>query len=96
MCTGLEIAALVGAGTAAASATGVIGPKGDGPTVLRESPKADADKAAADAASKAGADKLATKRRRAAASLLATGGQGDTSSPVTGLPAATGKATLGS
>lgn len=69
---------------------------GDTPTVVRESPAADAAKAAADAEAKASADKLDTRRRRKALSLLATGGQGDTSAPVTGMPSASaGKPTLG-
>lgn len=75
---------------------GLFGGGGSTPTIVRETPEADAAKAAADATAKAGMDKLETKRRRKAASLLATGGQGDTTAPATGMPsAAASKPTLG-
>ena len=63
------------------------------PTVIRESPVADQAKIETDAAAKAGQDRTVRRRRLRASSLLATGGQGDTATPVTG--SATAKPTLG-
>lgn len=74
---------------------GLLGVNQDTPTIVRETPAADASANADKANSEAAQAKLAAKRRRAAASLLATGGSGDSSSPVTGLPAAQGKQQLG-
>lgn len=54
------------------------------PEPVREDPKAAADKATADAAQKTQTEKLAKRRR--AVSLLATGGEGDTSQPTIGVP----------
>lgn len=64
------------------------------PIVVRESPLADQAKAEADAAAKAAQATTARRRRVRASSLLATGGEGDLSAPVTAQPAA--KQTLGS
>lgn len=70
---------------------------GDTPQVVRESPAADAAAADADARAKASTEKLESKRRKKASSLLATGGQGDLSAPATSMPSAAGaKANLGS
>lgn len=64
------------------------------PVVVRESPLADQAKADAEASSKAAQATTARRRRVRASSLLATGGEGDTSAPLTAQPAA--KQTLGS
>lgn len=72
---------------------------GDGdsspPPVVQPSPIADQAKADAEAAGKAAQAKTQRKRMARASSLLATGGGGDLSSPVTGLPSAQSKPTLG-
>lgn len=65
------------------------------PSVVRSSPIADQAKADADAAGKSAQAKTARKRAARASSLLATGGSGDPSNPVTGLPSAQSKPTLG-
>lgn len=96
MCTGLEVAALIGAGATAASATGMLGGGNKTPAVVAQSPLADQAKIDADAASKAAQAKTDRKRRVRASSLLATGGAGDTTAPVTGQPSAiAAKPTLG-
>lgn len=64
------------------------------PVMVRESPIADQAKADAEAASKAAQATTARRRRVRASSLLATGGEGDVSAPLTAQPAA--KQTLGS
>jgi hypothetical protein len=75
--------------------TGLVD-KAQTPVVVASNPAADAKAAEAKAAQTAAADKLATNRRRRAASLLATGGAGDPTQPMTAAPAATaGKPTLG-
>jgi hypothetical protein len=71
----------------------VFGGGSSTPTVVQDSPIADQAKVDADAAAKGSQDKLARRRRLRASSLLATGGAGDMSSPVTGTP--TAKPTLG-
>jgi hypothetical protein len=91
MCTGLEVALIAG-GTAAASKT-IMGGKPSTPAVVRESPVADQAKIDAEASVKANQDSTLRKRRIRASSLLATGGQGDTTAPVTGSVSA--KPTLG-
>lgn len=75
------------------SVSSLFGGGAEAPPVVYQSPKA--DQAAIDAAASASAAQDRTKRRRSvrASSLLATGGEGDLSSPVTGSPSA--KATLG-
>jgi hypothetical protein len=90
MCTGLEIAMIAGSTLSGASAIKQMTDKGGAPQVLQQSPIADQEKLAGEAAAKASA------RRRSirASSLLATGGAGDASSPVTGQPQ--GKPMLGS
>lgn len=65
----------------------------DTPTVIQQSPLADQAKIEADASAKGGQEKVARRRRLRASSLLATGGAGDVSSPVTGDVSA--KPTLG-
>jgi len=65
------------------------------PVVVRESPLADQAKADAEAASKAAQATTARRRRVRASSLLATGGEGDTSAPLTAQPYAAAKQTLG-
>ena len=91
MCTGLEIAAVVG-GTAAATSALSAG-KGGTPAVVRQDPVADQAAIDAQAAGTAAQERTARKRRIRANSLLATGGQGDTVAPITGQAAA--KPTLG-
>lgn len=66
------------------------------PPVVQTSPIADQAKVDADAAGKSAQAKTARKRAARASSLLATGGSGDLSNPVTGLPSAQSKPTLGS
>lgn len=66
------------------------------PVVIRDAPKADAAKIAAEAAAAASADSLNRRRRIRASSLLATGGQGDPNMPLATTPSATpGKDKLG-
>lgn len=70
-------------------------PKVDAPAVVTAA-ESSAESVDAAAKAKASADLLNTKRRRRAASLLATGGQGDNTQPLTATPAASaGKQTLG-
>lgn len=88
MCTGLEIAMVAGSVLSGAAAVSQMTKKST-PSVIRESPLADQAKIEGEAASRASA----RRRRIRASSLLATGGQGDTSSAATALPAA--KQTLG-
>lgn len=71
----------------------LFGGGGDTPVVVRESPIADQAGIDTAAADKAAQEKATRRRKLRASSLLATGGVGDTSSPVTGLPNA--KPTLG-
>jgi hypothetical protein len=70
-----------------------LGGAGAPPAVTRTDPKADAEKVAAEAAAAGAAAGVARRRRVRASSLLATGGQGDTSPVSTSAPAA--KDTLG-
>ncbi len=65
------------------------------PPVVQSSPVADQAKADAEAAGKSAQAKTQRRRMARASSLLATGGEGDLSSPVTGLPSAQSKPTLG-
>ena len=96
MCTGLEILAIAGAGASVASATGILGGGNKTPSVVQQSPLADQAGIDADARAKAGQARTDRKRRIRASSLLATGGGGDTTEPITGQPSAVGgKATLG-
>lgn len=68
---------------------------GSTPPVVRSEPIADQAKIDSDAAGKSAQAKSQRKRMARASSLLATGGTGDLSSPVTGLPSAQSKPTLG-
>ena len=71
--------------------------KPETPAVVAQSPLADQAKIEADAQAKAAQARTDRKRRIRASSLLATGGAGDMTAPVTGQPTAIGaKATLGS
>lgn len=63
------------------------------PPVVYQSPKKDQAEADAIAASTAAQDRTRRRRSMRASSLLATGGEGDLSSPVSGAP--TAKASLG-
>lgn len=65
------------------------------PPVVYQSPRADQAAIDAEAAGAAARDRTRRRRSVRASSLLATGGQGDMTSPVTGSPAAAGKQTLG-
>lgn len=65
------------------------------PPVVYQTPKADQASADAEAAGVAAQDRTRRRRSVRASSLLATGGQGDLSNPVTGTPMAAGKPTLG-
>jgi hypothetical protein len=65
------------------------------PPVVQPAPIVDQAKIDADAAAKAAQGKSQRRRMARASSLLATGGGGDLSSPVTGLPSAQSKSTLG-
>lgn len=66
------------------------------PVVVRENPAAEQARIEAAAASTAAQKTNARRQRVRANSLLAQGGAGDTSSPLTGQPmAVAGKATLG-
>ena len=67
---------------------------GEKPPVVYSSPRADQEKADAEAASKSAQERIKRKRAARASSLLATGGGGDALGSGTG-PAATGNATLG-
>lgn len=94
MCTGFEVAAIIGAGAAAAS-TMMADPKTPQMPQTPE-PLKDMENASASAAAAGISDRIKRRRALRAQSLLATGGPGDTSNPVTGAPSATaGKATLG-
>lgn len=96
MCTGLEIAAIVGAGASVASAVHTMSQSNDAPPVIASSPVADQAGIEADAAAKAAQEKTQLRRRLRASSLLATGGSGDALSPLTGQPSAiASKSTLG-
>lgn len=69
---------------------------GKTPPVVAQSPIADQAVIDGDAKAKAGQARSERQRRMRASSLLATGGGGDTTAPVTGQPTAVGgKATLG-
>lgn len=67
----------------------------DSPPVVYQSPKADQAEIDAKAAATAAQDRTRRRRSMRASSLLATGGDGDLSSPVNGAPVASGKAALG-
>jgi hypothetical protein len=71
----------------------IFGGGGSTPQVIRDSPLADQARIDADAAAKARQESTQRKRRIRASSLLASGGGGDLSNPVTGQPEA--KPTLG-
>lgn len=85
------VSATLLAGLGGLAASKMLAPKT--PSVTQTSPKADQAAADAQAAAMAAQDK--TRRRRAvrASSLLA--GDNDLASPVTGMPSAAGKPTLG-
>ena len=65
------------------------------PPVVQSSPVADQGKADSEASGKSAQAKTQRRRMARASSLLATGGTGDMASPVTGLPSAQSKPTLG-
>lgn len=71
------------------------GDKSSTPPVVYQSPKADQDAIDAKAAGDAAQDRTRRRRAMRSSSLLATGGAGDLSNPVTGSPMASGKPTLG-
>ena len=65
------------------------------PPIVQSTPLADQAAADAKAAGDAAQDRTRRRRSMRASSLLATGGDGDLSNPVTGAPSVAGKPTLG-
>jgi hypothetical protein len=90
---GANVAQGAAAGQAAVEAVVPKIPDMPAPSTETGSPTAAVNTAKAD--QDAAKSKLQRRRRVRAASLLATGGQGDATSPVTGRPAASAKQQLG-
>lgn len=104
MCTGLEVAALIGAGASAVSAVSAMSKSGgsgggtgySAAPVVEQKPVADQDALDSAAAQDAQAATLAARRRARSNSLLsAYGGTGDPGTIETSAGAASGKTTLG-
>jgi len=102
MCTGIEVAALIGAGASAVSAISAMSKSGpsqatvSAPEVVQQNPVADQETIDTQAAQEAQATKLEARRRARANSLLsAYGGAGDTGAVPTTAGVATGKTSLG-